>query len=370
MSAPTEKIRALPKVALHDHLDGGLRPATMLELAAEVGHTLPASDPDSLREWFVHAADSGSLERYLETFDHTVACMQTVDALERVAREAVIDLAHDGVIYAELRYAPEQHLSRGLSLTEVVEAVQRGLEEGVAEVAGEGITIRVGALLTAMRHADRSTEIAQLTSDYYGRGCVGFDIAGAEDGFPPSRHRDAFALLRDAHIPVTVHAGEAAGVESISEAVGLAAARRIGHGLRIVEDIDGLAEWSASAALHDSDDVRLGRVAAFVRDNRIPLELCPSSNLQTGAATDIASHPITVLRDLGFAVTINTDNRLMSGTSMTREMSLLVEHAGWTVADLEVATLEAAWAAFQPHHVRSALADAVVDGFRQVNASE
>jgi adenosine deaminase len=350
----TEKdLLPLPKIALHDHLDGGLRPATIIELAAAAGHELPAIDADALGAWFVESADSGSLVRYLETFAHTVAVMQTADNLARVAREAVVDLAADGVIYAELRYAPEQHLAGGLTLQEVVEAVQAGIDAGIAEAAAAGNEIRAGALLTAMRHADRGAEIARLTLENYGRCCVGFDIAGPEDGFPPSRQAEAFALLRDAHLAVTIHAGEAAGVASISEAVGLGAARRIGHGVRIHEDIQGFGTSAPT----------FGRVAAFVRDNQIPLELCPSSNVQTGAAESIAAHPITGLRDLSFAVTINCDNRLMSGTSLTREMALLVDDAGWTLADLELATLTAAWAAFQPYEVREELTDRILEAY-------
>ncbi len=353
MTVTDAQIASLPKIALHEHLDGGLRPATMIELAAAAGHWLPATDADELGAWFLEAASSGTLELYLETFAHTVAVMQTAENLTRVAREAVVDLAADGAIYAELRYAPEQHLEGGLSLQHVVEAVQVGIDAGVAEAADAGHTVHAAALLTAMRHASRGTEIAQLTVANRGKCCVGFDIAGAEDGFPPSLHAEAFALLRDAHVPVTIHAGEAAGVESISEAVGLGAARRIGHGVRIPEDIEGF----------ESDEPVFGPVAAFVRDNRIPLELCPSSNVQTGAAPSVAGHPITRLRDLGFAVTINSDNRLMSGTSLSREMSLLASEAGWGLADLELATLDAAWAAFQPHDVRQALVHAVFEAY-------
>ena len=353
MTLTAADILAMPKVVLHDHLDGGLRPQTIVDLAAEVGHTLPADGAESLGRWFVESADSGSLERYLETFDHTIAVMQTADALVRVATEAVLDLARDGVIYAELRYAPEQHVQQGLTLQQVVEAVQQGIEAGVAQAAEEGFGIRAGALLTAMRHADRGTEIAQLTLDNRDTCCVGFDIAGAEDGFPPSRHAEAFALLRDHHMPVTIHAGEAAGVESISEAVGLGAARRLGHGVRIHEDIVGL----------DSDAPQLGRVARVVLDRQIPLELCPTSNEQTGAATSVADHPMHALRNLGFAVTINTDNRLMSGTSMGREISRLVSEGGWTREQIIEATLTAAAAAFLPHEEAIELMERVIEGF-------
>lgn len=353
MTLTRDEIAALPKVLLHDHLDGGLRPATLIELAAEVGYALPDTDADALQTRFIENADSGSLVRYLEAFAHTLAVMQTVPALQRVAREAVLDLARDGVIYAELRYAPEQHLEQGLSLQDVVEAVQAGIEQGIAQAAEEGYGIRAGALITAMRHADRGTEIAELTLANRGRCCVGFDIAGPEAGFPPSRFRDAFQALREAHMAVTIHAGEADGVESISEALGLGSARRLGHGVRIHEDIDGFG----------SDEPTYGIVAQHALDQQIPLECCPTSNVQTGAATSVADHPMTALRDLGFAVTVNTDNRLVSGVTLTGECERLVREAGWSKEDLFEAQLTAAWAAFLPYDDRAALADAVVEGF-------
>lgn len=353
-----ETIAALPKVVLHDHLDGGLRPATVVELAAEAGHELPTTDPDELGRWFVEAASSGSLERYLETFAHTVAVMQTAEHLRRVARESVVDLAADGVVYAEQRYAPEQHQAGGLALQEVVDAVRTGLEEGVAEAAEAGRTIRVGQIVTAMRHADRGHEIARLALENRGAGVLGFDIAGAEAGFPPSRHHRAFATLRRASFPVTVHAGEAAGVESIEEALHVGGALRLGHGVRIVEDIT-FAEGTEQDP-QGVEEAELGVVAHWVRDQQVPLELCPSSNVQTGAAESVATHPISTLARLGFAVTVNTDNRLMSGTTLTREMSLLVEEAGWTLADLRDATLTAAWNGFIHHDERQSLVDEVI----------
>ncbi len=342
-------IPTLPKVVLHDHLDGGLRPATIVELAAEIGHELPTTDPDELGRWFVEAASSGTLPRYLETFDHTVAVMQTEEGLRRVARESVLDLAADGVVYAEQRYAPEQHLQRGLTLQQVVDAVQAGFAEGVAEAAAQGRHIRIGTLLTAMRHADRGAEIAALTIENRDEGVVGFDIAGAEDGFPPSRHESAFRTLAAAQVPATVHAGEAAGLDSISEALHVAGACRLGHGVRIVDDItvDELGD-------------KLGPVAHWVRDRRVPLELCPSSNVQTGAATSVAEHPVTRLKGLGFTVTVNTDNRLQSGTTLTRELTLLVEQAGWTLDDLQEVTLAAAAHAFLHHDERTILIDTVI----------
>ncbi|ACQ81181.1 adenosine deaminase [Beutenbergia cavernae DSM 12333] len=355
-----ELVAALPKVVLHDHLDGGLRPATIVELAAEAGHELPTTDPAELGAWFVEAADSGSLERYLTTFDHTIAVMQTPDALRRVARESVLDLAADGVVYAEQRYAPEQHLQQGMSLQEVVDAVQQGFDEGVAEAAEAGRTITVGTLVTAMRHADRGVEIAELALANRDAGVVGFDIAGAEAAFPPSNHLEAFTLLRRSSFPVTIHAGESSGADAIWEALQLCGALRIGHGVRIDEDIELAADGSV-------DGARLGVLAHWVRDRQVPLEICPSSNLQTAAAESIATHPITMLRDLGFAVTINTDNRLMSGTSMSREISLLAAEAGWTLDDVEAATLTAAFNGFAHHDVLEAIvAEQILPAFAEL----
>ncbi|WP_433266725.1 adenosine deaminase [Micromonospora vinacea] len=341
-----EDIVKVPKALLHDHLDGGLRPATIVDLAAEVGHELPTTDPEALGRWFADAADSGSLERYLETFAHTVAVMQTAPALRRVARECALDLAADGVVYAEVRFAPEQHLERDLSLDEVVEAVLAGFAEGTAQAVEAGLTIRVGTLLTAMRHAARSQEIAELAVRHRDSGVVGFDIAGAEAGFPPTRHLDAFEYLQRENFHFTIHAGEAFGLPSIWQAIQWCGADRLGHGVRIVDDI--------------APDGSLGRLAAYVRDKRIPLELCPSSNVQTGAVDSIADHPIGLLRDLRFRVTVNTDNRLMSGTSMSREMSLLVETFGYGWKELQWFTINAMKSAFIPFDERLRIIDDVI----------
>jgi adenosine deaminase len=347
MVAPSyDEIRRAPKALLHDHLDGGLRPATILDLAAGIGHELPAATPEGLGEWFVAAADSGSLERYLETFAHTVAVMQTREALVRVARECALDLAADGVVYAEVRFAPEQHLAQGLVLTEVVEAVLDGFREGSAEAAAAGSPIRVGTLLTAMRHAARSMEIAELSVQYRDAGVVGFDIAGAEAGYPPTRHLDAFEYLQRENSHFTIHAGEAFGLPSIWQAIQWCGADRLGHGVRIVDDI--------------GQDNSLGRLAAYVRDKRIPLELCPSSNVQTGAAASIREHPIGLLRDLRFRVTVNTDNRLMSGTSMSREMALLVEAFGYGWSELQWFTVNAMKSAFIPFDERLAMINDII----------
>ena len=340
---PTDLIHRAPKVLLHDHLDGGMRPETIVELAAESGYTgLPTTDPDALGRWFAEAAYSGSLERYLQTFTHTVGVTQTEEALRRVARECAVDLAADGVVYAEIRYAPELHVQRGLTLEQIVEAVLNGFADGVRDAAVEGHEIRIGTLLTAMRTATHSRQIAELAVAYRDSGVVGFDIAGAEAGFPPTRHLDAFEYLRRENAHFTIHAGEAFGLPSIWEAIQWCGADRLGHGVRIVDDItiapDGHAE--------------LGRLAAYVRDRRIPLEMCPSSNIQTGAAASIAEHPIGLLRRLGFRVTVNTDNRLMSGTSMTHEFELLSEAFGYGLNDMQWFTVNAMKSAFIPFDER------------------
>ncbi|QBJ95415.1 adenosine deaminase [Rhodococcus sp. ABRD24] len=353
MTAPLdlEYIRRAPKVLLHDHLDGGLRPSTVADLAVECGYTgLPATTPDALAVWFRDAADSGSLERYLETFAHTVAVMQTPAGLERVARECAEDLAADGVVYAEVRFAPEQHLEEGLSLDDVVEHVLTGFRLGEAAARAAGREIRVGCLLTAMRHAARSREIAELTVRFRDRGVVGFDIAGAEAGYPPSRHLDAFEYMRTCNAHFTIHAGEAFGLPSIHEAIAFCGTDRLGHGVRITDDITVARDGSAT----------LGRLANFVRDKRIPLELCPSSNVQTGAVATLEEHPFDLLARLRFRVTVNTDNRLMSDTSMSREMLMLAATFGYGWSDLERFTINAMKSAFIPFDQRLALIDDVI----------
>ena len=348
MTSPTrDQVHAAPKVLLHDHLDGGLRPQTILELAADAGHELPADNAADLGRWFEQAADSGSLVRYLETFDHTVAVMQSGPAVARVARECVEDLVADGVVYAEIRYAPEQHVEGGLTLDEVVAAVQEGFDQGV-EAAGGRIVVR--QLLTAMRHQARSREIAELAVSWRDRGVAGFDIAGAEAGFPPTRHLDAFEYLQRQNSHFTIHAGEAFGLPSIWEAIQWCGADRLGHGVRIIDDI----------TVADDGSVSLGPLASYVRDKRIPLEMCPASNVQTGAATSIAEHPIGLLTELRFRVTVNTDNRLMSGTSMTDEMWALVEAFDYTLDDLRWFTINAMKSAFLPFDERLAIIDAII----------
>ena len=354
-------IRSLPKVSLHDHLDGAVRPDTIAELADDAGVALPESDPADLTDWIAERTGSGSLPEYLTAFDVTTSVMQTRAQLTRVAREFVEDLAEDGVIYGEVRWAPEQHLAGGLSLAEAVEAVQDGLEEGEDAAADRGHDIRVGQLLTAMRHTDQSLRIAKLAVDFRDRGVVGFDLAGAEDGFPPSRHKKALDHLAEQFFPVTIHAGEAAGLDSIRSALLDGRALRLGHGVRIAQDLEVVSRAG------DTVEVTLGDLARWVRDREITLELSPSSNLQTGAIAawgdDVQDHPFDLLYQLGFAVTVNVDNRTMSRTSLTRELALLAETFDYGLDDLERFQLNAAAGAFLPVEEREELIDLISDGF-------
>ncbi len=363
LSGGGANIGALPKISLHDHLDGGLRPSTIIELGESIGLDLPERNAAALGEWFADKSDSGSLVEYLKTFDITTAVMQTTEGLVRVAREFVQDLGADGVIYGEIRWAPEQHLSQGLSLDEVVDAVQQGIEEGIEEVRHGGGSIRIGQLVSAMRHADRGLEIAQLAVRHRNKGAVGFDIAGAEAGFPAGNLREAFDYLAKHYFPTTVHAGEADGLESIRGALFDGRALRLGHGVRIAEDI----------TIDREDDentyVELGRLAQWVKDREIALELSPSSNLQTGAIAqwgdDLIDHPFDLLYQLGFRVTVNTDNRLMSNTSLSRELALLSETFDYDLNDLETFQLNAAAASFLPVEDREDLADQISAGFER-----
>ncbi|CAJ1502230.1 adenosine deaminase [[Mycobacterium] kokjensenii] len=353
MSTPVnrETIRAVPKALLHDHLDGGLRPATVVDIAGQVGYDgLPATDPEELATWFRTRSHSGSLERYLEPFSHTVAVMQTPEALYRVAAECVADLAADTVVYAEVRFAPELHIEGGLSFDEVTDAVLAGFAAGEREAAAAGRPIVVRCLVTAMRHAALSREIAELAIRFRDKGVVGFDIAGAEAGYPPSRHLDAFEYMRDHNARFTIHAGEAFGLPSIHEAIAFCGADRLGHGVRITDDI----------TVGDDGTVRLGRLAAILRDKRVPLELCPSSNVQTGAVGSIAEHPFDLLARARLRVTVNTDNRLMSDTTMTDEMAVLAETFDYGWADLQRFTVNAMKSAFIPFDQRVEIIEEVI----------
>jgi adenosine deaminase len=345
-----ETIREAPKVLLHEHLDGGLRPETIVELARESNYDgLPSSDPEELRRWFIVDAPGSDLVRYLEGFAHTTVLMQTREQLERVAAESAIDLARDGVVYAEVRFAPEQHLNAGLTLHEVVRAVLDGFALGTKEAANEGHRIVVRAILSAMRQAALSETIAQLAIDFREDGVCGFDIAGPEDGFPPTKHLRAFHLIQREDFHLTIHAGEAFGLPSIWEAVQFCNAERLGHGVRIVDDITEVG-----------GEYRLGRLANFVRDRRIPLEVCPTSNVHTGAAPSIAQHPINLLKQLRFRVTVNTDNRLMSGITLSGEFKTCADVFGWTLEDMEWLTLNAAKSTFYEFNQRLNMINTII----------
>jgi adenosine deaminase len=346
MSTLTPELLArAPKALLHDHLDGGVRPSTVVELAAEFGyHGLPTTDVEDLKVWFNRGAKRNDLVLYLETFAHTVGVMQHKDAVERVAFECAQDLAADGVVYAEVRMAPELCTEQGLTLDEVMQAILDGFARGSA-----GTDLTIYAIATAMRTAARSLEIAELAVRWRDAGVVGFDIAGAEAGYPPTRHLDAFQYVMRENFHTTIHAGEAFGLPSIWEAVQWCGAERLGHGVRIVDDITGP---------HGNE--QLGRLASYVRDTRIPLELCPTSNVNTGVCGSIAEHPIDMLKRLRFRVTLNTDNRLMSDTSMTSEMIQLHESLRWTLDDFEWVTLNTVKSAFAPFPERLRIINGIV----------
>ncbi|MBP67418.1 MAG: adenosine deaminase [Acidimicrobiales bacterium] len=345
MQIDLDRIRQAPKVLLHDHLDGGLRPATILDLAEQQGYRhLPSNDGDDLAKWFRRGASQRDLGLYLETFAHTVGVMQTADACHRVASECAQDLAADGCVYAEVRFAPTLLTAASLVVDEVIEAVLAGFREG-----SSGTPLTVRTLITAMRTDTDSVGVAEAAVRFRDRGVVGFDIAGREAGFPPTMHLEAFQYLQRENFHVTIHAGEAFGLASIWEAVQFCGAERLGHGVRIIDDID-----------LKGDNAELGRLAAFIRDRRIPLELCPTSNVHTGAVESIADHPIGILRDLGFRVTVNTDNRLMSNVSMTSEMADLNNAFGWGLDDFRWLTINAMKSAFLPFDQRLEIINAVI----------
>ncbi len=340
-------IRRAPKALLHDHLDGGLRPATVIDLAAEYGYGgLPTTDVDDLATWFNRGAKRNDLVLYLETFAHTVGVMQHRDAIERVAYECAQDLAVDNVVYAEVRFAPELHIEAGLTLDEVMDAVLEGFRRGA-----ENTDLVIYTIASAMRTAAHSLEIAELAVRNRDRGVVGFDIAGAEAGYPPTRHLGAFQYVMRENFHSTIHAGEAFGLPSIWEAVQFCGAERLGHGVRLIDDI-AVGSGPTSA--------KLGRLASYIRDRRIPLEICPTSNVNTGVVSSIADHPIGMLRRLQFRVTVNTDNRLMSDTSMTKEMTQLREAFGWDLDDFQWLTVNAMKSAFAPFPERLRLINGII----------
>jgi len=338
MKFDQQLLRSLPKVLLHEHLDGVLRPQSVIELAKDAGYrNLPTTDPQALAQWFHRGANRGSLAKYLEGFAHTIAVMQTEEALERVAYEQAEDLNQDGVVYFETRFAPVFHTNNGLTHQQVVSAVRRGLERGRKDLG-----ISSGLIICAMRNMDVSLEMAELAVDFRARGVVGFDLAGEEGGYPPKKHVDAFHYIQRENLNITIHAGEGYGKESIWQAIQYCGAHRIGHGTRLIEDI----------AVVDGKAVRLGDLAQYVLDKRIPLEICLLSNVHTGATPSLAAHPFKILYQEKFRVTLNTDNRLMSSTTMTREFEAAAETFGLSLDDFEKLTINAMKSAFLPYKER------------------
>jgi adenosine deaminase len=331
-------LKTLPKVLLHEHLDGVLRPATVIDLARSTGYAeLPMNDPESLGKWFHQGANQGSLAKYLEGFKHTIAVMQTEEALERVAYEQAEDLSRDGVVYYETRFAPIFHTSKGLTHQQVVAAVLKGMARGRQDFG-----LQSGLIICAMRNMNVSLEMAELAVDFRARGVVGFDLAGEEGGYPPKKHVDAFHYIQRENFNITVHAGEGFGKESIWQAIQYCGAHRIGHGTRLIEDI----------AVADGKVVKLGDLAQYVLDKRIPLEVCLISNVHTGAAPSLDQHPFKILYQEKFRVTLNTDNRLMSDTTMTKEFEAAAETFGLTLDDFEKITINAMKSAFLPYDQR------------------
>ncbi len=357
-----DTIRQAPKALLHDHLDGGLRPETIVDLAAEYGYTgLPTTDPAELATWIRRGADRKSLELYLETFAHTVGVMQERDAIVRVAAECAQDLAADGVVYAEVRYAPELSTERGLTLDEVVSANIHGFRIGMERAAAAGTPIVMKIILTAMRQADRSVEVAECAVRWRDESVVGFDIAGPEAGYRPTQHLDAFEYVRRENFHITIHAGESFGLPSIWEALQICGAERLGHGVRIVDDI----------AVRDDGSVELGRLATFVRDRRIPLEMCPTSNIHTGAAASIHDHPFDLLRRLRYRVTVNTDNRLMSNVTLSGEFKVLDEAFGIGLGEMEWLTINAMKSGFAAFDERLRIIGEIVKpGYARLRSRE
>src|SRR6202045_4313321 len=356
MKLAREVLKSLPKVLLHEHLDGVLRPRTIIELAKEVNYLeLPNGNAEELAQWFFQGANQGSLPKYLEGFAHTIAVMQTEEALERVAYEQAEDLSRDGVVYFETRFAPVFHTRKGLSHQQVVSAVLKGLERGRNDFG-----ISSGLIICAMRNMDVSLEMAELAVDFRERGVVGFDLAGEEGGYPPKKHVEAFHYIQRQNFNITIHAGEGYGKESIWQAIQYCGAHRIGHGTRLIDDI----------AVVDSRAVKLGDLAQYVLDKRIPLEICLISNVHTGATPSLAEHPFKILYEEKFRVTLNTDNRLMSSTTMTREFEAAADTFGLSMDDFEKITINAMKSAFLPYKQRiKFIYSAIKPGYAKVRES-
>ena len=333
--AISQEIIDLPKVLLHDHIDGGLRPQTIIELASKINLPLPSHEASAFQELIYEACNQGSLEKYLKNFDYTIAVMQTQDNLIRVARECVLDLAADGIHYAEVRGAPELFTRHGLSMRNVVEATLEGLRQGMQEAKNLGLSITTNLIICAMRQNYLSLEAAQIALEFREKGVVGFDIAGPEYGFPARNHLPAFELLQRKSFPFTIHAGESDSFASMLEAINVCGASRIGHGIRIMDEID-----------ISKDQAVLSDASKAIRDQQIHLEMSPTSNLQTGNIKDYNSHPAGVLIELGFNVALNTDNRLMSATSLSREYKVMQDAHNWDLNQINIMNTNALRAAF------------------------
>jgi adenosine deaminase len=356
MKLERKLLQSLPKVLLHEHLDGVLRPQTVIELAKDGGYMqLPTTDPQALAEWFHQGANQGSLAKYLEGFAHTIAVMQTEEALERVAYEQAEDLSKDGVVYFETRFAPIFHTKKGLTHQQAVSAVLKGLERG-----RKNFGIASGLIICAMRNMDVSLEMAELAVDFRERGVVGFDLAGEEGGYPPKKHVDAFHYIQRENFNITIHAGEGYGKESIWQAIQYCGAHRIGHGTHLIDDI----------AVVDGRAVKLGDLAQYVLDKRIPLEICLISNVHTGATPSVAEHPFKIFYEEKFRVTLNTDNRLMSSTSMTQEFEAAADTFGLSMDDFEKITINAMKSAFLPYKLRCGFIYSIIKpGYAKIRKS-
>lgn len=354
---------ALPKVSLHEHLDGCVRLETVLELSQAEGLPLPADTVETLGAWIAERSNGGSLERYLESFTLTGGVMQTAAGIHRVAYEYVLDQAADGVVHAEVRWAPELSVQRGLALEEALEAASAGIADATKTLRSAGTDIEVTQIISAMRQSDRVEEVAGLALRYRDTGIVAFDIAGPEAGFPPSLFAATFDRLRAEWMPVTIHAGEGDGLASVQSALRDGHALRLGHGVRLAEDL-----------ARTEDGWRLGRTAEWVRDRGVALETSPTSNLHTGVFAQwgptMADHPFARLYELGFAVTVNTDNKLMSGTTLSNELSVLSDTFGYGLDDLEVFQLTAAGALFSDPATRARVAARIRAGFDIARASD
>lgn len=334
-----EIIKTIPKVLLHDHLDGGLRPQTIIDLADELNYKkLPTKDPAELAEWFHRGANKGNLVEYLQGFEHTTAVMQTKESLERVAYEMMEDMFKDGVVYVETRFAPVYHRQKGLYYEESVNAVLSGLEKGKKDFG-----VGYGLILCGMRNMKDTIDIAELAVNFRNEGVVGFDLAGEEGGYPPKKHIEAFQYIQRANFNITIHAGEAFGKDSIWQAIQWCGAHRIGHATRLIEDIvlDG-----------NGNVIKFGDLAQYVLDKRIPLEICLLSNLHTGAVDKLENHPFGILFKEKFRVTLNTDDRLMSDTTMTKEFLTAIEYFNLSFDDFEKITINAMKSAFIPYKDR------------------